>query len=194
MSIIETFPGVDLILNFNRDSNSFLANKTWVDGIVGLTQSINKIITAPARYDRAKNLDVLADRRRQALIAAVITQVHVAKMRFDFLSEAYDESIDADKNAAEILNRAKNFNATGLMSGADLLNARIDAEVSAINRSLAFAGIQDAYGRFITTMGVDLWDADSAGLSVPDFARQIKTSLSNENIFLVEPAAGEGAK
>jgi len=105
LSLLETIPGFDLILTYNYDSNKFLAYNNWFDGIAGLTQSINKIITAPARYDRAKNLDLLADSRRQALLAAVITQVHVAKARYDFLQKAYGETEKINTTSQDILTR-----------------------------------------------------------------------------------------
>lgn len=191
LSIIETFPGADIVLGFNRDSNSFLANKTWIDGVIGLTQSINKIITAPARYDRAKKVDELSDRRRQALVAAIMTQVRVAKARFDFLSGSYGENEAQNKNAQDILKRILNFQAAGMMSKPDVVNARIDAGISTVNRALAYAELQEAYGRFITTMGVDIWDADNASQGVPEFASQIRKNLSREDIFLIASDVGK---
>lgn len=183
LSILETIPGLDLILGFNRDSNSFLAEKSWVDGTVGLTQSITKIITAPARYNRAKNVDELADRRREALVAAIMTQVHVARARYDMLAEAHRISEETDVSTQEIFSRAANFQTVGMMSKPELLDKEMDATISRINRIFSYVGAQDAYGRMIATMGVDLWDADNAGLTVPDFARQIKKNLSREEIF-----------
>lgn len=184
MTILETLPGAELVLGFNHDSNSFLAYKSWIDGVIGLTQSINKIITAPARYDRAKKSDELADRRRQALVAAIITQVHVAKARYDFLSEVYGQAEAAFDNADSVLKRAEDFKEAGLMSRPKLLNVKIDETVAAVNRALSYAYAQEAYGRFINTMGVDIWDADNAGLDVPDFAKQIRKNLSRDDLFL----------
>lgn len=196
LSILETIPGIDILLGYNKDSNSFLANKTWIDGTLGLSQSITKIMTLPARHERAKHVDELADKRRQALIAAIITQVHVSKARYDFLANSYEENHLADKNNQEILSRAINFEKVGMMSKPDLLNAQIDARISYINKAFAYANVQDAYGRFITTIGVDLWEADNAGLSIPEFAKQLKQKLSNEDFFvaasLIPEAEGGG--
>lgn len=193
MSIFETFPGAEFVLGFNRDSNSFLAYNSWVDGVMGLTQALNKVITAPVRYNRAKRMDELADRRRQALVAAVLTQVHVARTRYDSLLAIYRDTSAVDDNARAILKRAQNMKDAGALSGADLLNARIDAGISAANRSIAYADLQESYGRFIATMGVDLWEADSAGLSVPDFASQIRNLLDREDLFVGEMPAVEAA-
>lgn len=184
MTILETIPGISLFLGGNKDENKYLAENSWVDGTLSLTQSITKLMTLPARHQRATHVDELSDKRRQALLAAIITQVHVSKARFDFLAETYSENELTDNNNQDILASATNFEQAGMMSRPDLLNIKIDANISYINRAFAYANVQDAYGRFVTTIGVDLWDADNAGLSVPEFAQQLKKNLSNEEIFI----------
>ena len=71
------------------------------------------------------------------------------------------------------------------MSDAELLNVKVDSTITLINRAFAFSEAQDAYGRFVTTMGVDLWDAGDAGLTVPDYAKQIRKNLDDENLFVM---------
>ncbi len=191
-SVVETLPGAELIFSYNRDSNSFLSYNSWVDGIGSITHAINKIITAPSRIKRAQNLDELADKRRHALLAAIITQVYVARARYDFLAYAYGEYERVADNASQILKRAKDFSTAGLMSGEEFLNVTIDESIADINRALAYAEAQDAYGRLITTLGVDLWEADAAGQNVPAFARHIRKKLSDKNIFLTaDDSSGE---
>lgn len=184
MSVFETFPGAEMLFTHNYDSNSFLVYHNWVDGIIGLTQSINKIFTLPARLNRAKNMDQLADKRRQALVAAVMTQVQVAKTRYDFLSDVYRESAKSSKNSYDTLQRARDYRQSGLSSGAQLLDTQIDSGIAAINRAFAYADAQDAYVRFVNSLGIDLWDANDKGLSVPELARQIKKNLSDERLFV----------
>ena len=184
LSILETIPGFSIFSAYNKDSNQYLADPEWVDWTLGLTQSITKLVTLPARHQRAVHVDELSDKRRQALVAAIITQVHVSKARYDFLVSSYNDILDIDQNNQDILQRAENFGKVGMMSQPDILNARIDARISDINKIFAYTTVQDAYGRFINTMGVDLWDADNAGLSVPEFAQQLKKNLQNEEMFI----------
>lgn len=188
MSLVESIPGVNLLFTYNYDSNNFLVYNRWIDSIVGLTASINKIITAPTRYKRAQNLDQLADRRREALIAAVITQVHVARARYDVLAQEYAETSVTVKNSEDAIKRAAAMTETGMMSKSQLLNIKIDASIAAVNLAFAYSDAQDAYGKFINTLGIDLWDAGDIGMSVPEFAGQIKKNLADENIFLISSA------
>ena len=189
MTILETIPGLSILFTGNRDTNSFLAEKSWVDGTVSLSQSITKLLTLPARHERATHVDELSDKRRHALVAAIITQVHVSKARYDYLASAYNDIVLADDNNQQILKRAENFGSVGMLSAPEVLNAKIDANVSYINKAFSFANVQDSYGRLIMTMGVDLWDADNAGLTVPEFAKQLKKNLSSEKIFAASAPA-----
>ncbi len=182
LSILESIPGAELLLTYNYDSNKFLVYNSWVDGIVGLTSSINKIFTAPTRYKKAQNIDLLSDQRRQALIAAIITQVHVAMARYDTLSDEYIKQKQIVAHANKILDRAQNFNQVGLMSKAELLSMQVNASIANINKSFAYADAQDAYGRFINTLGIDLWDENNPDLSIENYAEQIRQNLNDANI------------
>lgn len=184
LSILQTLPGAELIFTGNRDSNSFLSYKSWVDGIVGLTYAINKIITAPARYGRAKNVDELADRRREALVAAILTQVHVVKARHESLRTLYGEITAIDKNAHDALKRARDMKDVGLLSKASLLSAEIDAGIANINRMMAQTELQDSYARFISTIGIDVWGEDNPDLTEADLAGQIRQNMGREIAFL----------
>ncbi len=193
LTILETIPGFELLVTQNYDENSFLSYHKWTDGIATISASINKLITLPARHNRAEKSDLLADKRREALLAAVITQVHVARARYDFLSLLYNENLQAAGNAEANLKRAINLKDTGMMSGAEQLNIKIDSQVALTNRAFAYADAQDAYGRFINTMGVDLWEAGDANLSLPDHAAAIRRKLDDVDRLSTPPAPVKAA-
>ncbi|MEZ5902934.1 MAG: TolC family protein [Alphaproteobacteria bacterium] len=194
LSIVETIPGAELLLTGNYDSNKFLVYNNWVDGIAGLTASINKIFTAPTRYKKAKNIDALSDQRRQALVAAIITQVHVAASRYNTLENAYQEQTKSVGHAQKILKRATDYKDVGLMSKAELLNTEVDYNIANINRAFAFADAQDAYGRFINTLGIDLWDENNPDLSIENYANQIRKNLDASNLVKTTATRNELAE
>lgn len=187
LSLLESIPGFELLLTYNYDSNKYLVYSNWVDSIAGITSSINKIITAPARYKRAQNIDLLSDKRRQALIAAIITQVHVAMARYDSLTAEYNQYTISVNNAQDVLKRAQDYNDTGLMSKAELLNVQIDSNIAAINKAFAYADAQDAYGRFINTLGIDLWEGNDPDISVQDYAIHIRKNLDDLDLLQNAP-------
>lgn len=185
LSLLESIPGLELLLTYNYDSNKFLVDNSWLDGIGGITSSINKIITAPARYKKAQNIDLLSDQRRQALVAAIITQVHVSMARYDSLNAEYKAQDQSMKHAQNILKRAQDFKKTGLMSKAELLNVEIESSIASINKAFAYADAQDAYGRFINTLGIDVWDEYNPNLSLENYADQIRKKLTLSDVLAV---------
>ena len=44
------------------------------------------------------------------------------------------------------------------------------------------------------TLGVVLWDADNVGLSIPEFAQQLKKNLGNEEIFMAASGLDKGGE
>ncbi|MEM6811117.1 MAG: TolC family protein [Pseudomonadota bacterium] len=188
LSIAETIPGLELLFTYNYDSNKFLAFNNWIDGIAGITSSINQIITAPSRYKRAQNADLLSDKRRQALTAAIITQVHISRARYDSLSKEYKKHFEKIAHGENVLKRAVDYNSVGLMSESELALVKIDTNIDKINKAFAYADAQDAYARFINTLGIDFWDQESPDLSIQEYANRIKNNFYNVEAFNVSQA------
>lgn len=184
MALFETFPGADIALSYNRDKNQFLTNQEWFSVTGALVQSLTKILTLPARHKRAKDDKTLADKRRQALVAAVITQVHVADRRYRFYKEYYDAALEADANTQKIALRARHFEKAGMVSKAEKVNAEVDAGISEINKLLSYAQTQETYGLLLNTLGLDLW-GNASGMDVPELAVELKRNLESfENAVL----------
>lgn len=89
--IFKTFPGIGIVAAANNDDNSFLENNSWYDMTATISQSITRMLTMPARYEKSKGEVDLAQSRRRALLAAVVFQVNIA----------YAELGDAYKNYTE---------------------------------------------------------------------------------------------
>ena len=98
------------------------------------------------------------------------------------LGNAYQEQTKSVKHAQKILKRAVDYNDVGLMSKAELLNTEVDYNIANINRAFAFADAQDAYGRLINTLGIDLWDEKNPDFSIENYAAQIRKNLDKSNL------------
>ncbi len=177
LEIFSTFPGASAVLGANHDANSFLANPEWFEWTLSLTQSITKILTLPARYQRAKADQKLTDQRRQALIAAVMTQVSVANMRFAHLRYFYDTVTETDENTRQIARRATGFGKTGMMGAPQQLGAEIDAAIAGVNRMVVYGDAQEGYAQLLNSLGVDIWDGDAKGMPLPEISSGVRQGL-----------------
>lgn len=175
--IFATFPGAEAVLTGNRDSNSFLANSSWFDWTLGLTQSITKVLTFPARYRRAKADQKLTETRRHALVAAVVTQVAIARTRYDFMRQMFNATADVDENNRVLARRADGYAKAGMMGGPQRMVAEVDAAISSMDRMNSYAGAQEAYAQLLFTLGLDLWSGNKDGIELPEIARNVRANL-----------------
>lgn len=175
--IFATFPGAEAVLNGTHDSNSFLANSAWFDWTVGLTQSITKILTLPARYRRAKADQKLSETRRHALVAAVVTQVAIARTRYDFMRQMFNATADVEENNRVLARRADGYAKAGMMGGPQRMTAEVDAAISAMDRMNSYANAQEAYAQLLFTLGLDLWNGNTDGMELPEIAANVRANL-----------------
>lgn len=193
LSIFETFPGADIVLDLNHDRNHFLVDHTWLSFTGELAQSITKILTLPARYHKAKSSSALADARRQALLAAVITEVHVARARFDYFKSDYDTVTEIEEDKRQDLTRAQSMRDAGVAGDTEVVSAALDEGIARINQNLAFAQAQEAYGQLLGSLGIDIWAGDTKGMTVPELASELKRHLADlEAGIVAAPDAGKG--
>lgn len=194
LSVLETFPGANIILALNRDNNKFLVDQNWLSITGEISQSITKILTAPARYTQASNQSSMADARRQALLAAVITEVHVASVRLNYFNADYASVESIAREKAEDLRRARSFRNAGMTGDTEVVGAALDDGVARINERLAFAQVSESYGQLLSSLGIDIWAGSTAGMSVPQMGSEIKRNLAALEQDIVKGAAGAEGK
>lgn len=154
-TVLESFPGIGGIVGYNYDSNSFLDDESWTNFSLGLTQNLMDLVTMPIRLQQADNREKLADMQRMATVATVLTQVSIADTRYDLAREhfnLYRKMMGVNTRLIEYIRSRpeKTPMAEGLQ-----LSAEMDQLLTRTRLHLAYAEAQNAYGRMITTIGLD---------------------------------------
>lgn len=158
--ILRSFPGLNLIYTKSYDSNKFLRETNWLNFSAALSQSITDFLTLPQRYKQAKNQEDLAAIRRNSLSAAIMAQVHIARIRLDAAEKSYDE---AQRRAKSLKQRAKFTNAKASLDSASAFEKWLhDADLvsAAIERNIAYADLQRSQADFMSTLGVSIYRDD----------------------------------
>ncbi|MDY0029149.1 MAG: TolC family protein [Pseudobdellovibrionaceae bacterium] len=158
--LFKTLPGVEPLVAYNTDTNSFLQDKQWSTFSLSITQNILNLLTLPMRYEAAKQKELQADARRQALAAALVAQVHLARQRLEqdrsLCSKASNAAALSQKRA-----RAKQYKSkTGVASGGEALVARMDAQISMLRKSMSCAQMQDSYAAMVNSLGLHLYQGE----------------------------------
>ncbi len=151
--IYQTFPGLNLMFSKEYDSNKYLVDPNWSNFSAKIVQTITGIITLPDRYYAAQSKEAVADARRQALSAAIVAQVHMARMRLASMKDTNTQSLLAKKAASRKSHAATGKKMQGLASGQDELLAQMELQMETMRSGMVYADYQDAYAAMKNTLG-----------------------------------------
>ena len=169
--IYETFPGLNLLVTGNYDNNSFLQDNEWLGLTASISQSVTRLLTLPKRYQRAEEEIDLANARRKALVAAVISQTHIAQRLLDRNYANYDEQLSYFEVSKDKYDRFKHMKNTGLKSGFDEAIARLDYEIAKVELYQSYTMAQSSFARMMNTIGYDVDNLEG----ISDLAQSHKT-------------------
>jgi len=175
--ILKLLPGISLDFSQEYDSNSFLANNKWTHWGAMITWNLVNILSAPDRIAHAETAEEVTEARRLALRMAVLAQVHVVSHQLASTTRQFERA-DRLWRIETRLAEASGRRQTG---GADDPVEQVTLETSAIGAELrryqAFAEAQMAYGKLMTTVGVDPLPETVAGHALPDLTQAIQARL-----------------
>ena len=145
-------PGVNALFGYEYDSNDFLTNNDWTEFSLSITQNLVRLFTLPTRMEQGRNKEKLVKMRRQALVVAILSQAHLARHNLNLAQERFSlahKLASVSKNVSALSHEAGNA------SHADKIEADMHALLNRINLHMAYASYQNAYGRMLTTIGMD---------------------------------------
>jgi len=154
--VLSSFPGLSIFAGREFDTNRFLANQNWSSYSTSIVQNLANLLTLPVRYQASQNKQTLADAKRQALVAATLAQVGIARAQLELAEDSY---AIAQKQAGFSQQKAKALSdkqAAGLTSADAALQAELDSVIENLRAGLAHAQVQESYANMINTLGQDL--------------------------------------
>ncbi|RJT23415.1 TolC family protein [Buttiauxella izardii] len=188
--IASLFPNLNLFAGLNYDSNDYLYNNNWIEGGVGVSMNLFKLLSIPAISTANDARAQTDDARRMALSMAVLTQVRVATERYKLASYDFqiaEQSAQVDQRLASI-SRAGSDNS--LTSDLETLRTQARSIVSRFQEASSYAEAQAAYGRVLNSVGIDLLPDQVTKTDVASLSRQISTSLRQQESSVFARSAG----
>lgn len=183
--IASLLPNLNLFGGVSYDSNNYLYNNSWVQGGVGVSMNLFKLLSIPAINTNNHARTQTDEARRMALSMAVLTQVRVALERYklavyDF--QIANQSAQVDQRLASI---SKAGSDNSLTSDLETLRTQARSIVSRFQMAGSYAEAQAAYGRVLNSVGIDLLPEHVSQTDVASLSREISASLRREeqNVF-----------
>jgi len=154
-AMLRMLPGLELSLTGNYDSNQYLYHNRWADFGLQLSWNLFNLFSAPARIDAAEAQVTVDQARLQALGMAVLTQVHLARLRYEIAYRDYEISSQLAEVGDKIAGFLQNSQAAQLEGELQVIRAEADGLLAQMNRDLSYAELQNAFGRLQNSVGFD---------------------------------------
>jgi len=176
-ALLQLMPNLSLNAGAYYDSNMFQLNNDWTS--VGATVGMNllNVFRYPAQKRDAEAAKSLAEEQRMALTVGVLSQVYLSHV-------AYGQSIEAYENAVKYLDVVERIrvqmearvgaeNYTEL----DLIREEFTTMLAEVRRDVAYADLQNSYGRIFVTAGLDPFPATVPDVTVDGLAKALTRQL-----------------
>lgn len=175
-ALLEMLPGIQLYAGSNIDSNDFLLNQDWVNWGAKASWNVMKVFAYDARQNMIKLQDDMLHQRSLALTMAVMTQVHVSRIRFAHEQKELRTASEYRDVQRRLLDQMRAEEAAKRISRQTLIREEMNTLVAEARYDMAYAQLQNAYANLYASMGLTPyeWEVDNA-----DTVKHLAGTLKN---------------
>ena len=174
-ALLELLPGIQLYAAENSDTNKYLAHDQWVSWGAKASWNLLRVFQYPAKRDVIAAQDKLLDSRALALTMAIMTQVHVAQIRYRSLSKELATARTYHEVQSRLVGHMRSEAKAERISEQTLIREELNTLVAEVKRDIAFAAVQNAFANVYASVGLDPYaDALHVTLGVKDLAAELR--------------------
>lgn len=174
-ALAELLPGIQLYGGENYDSNKYLDNNQWVSWGAKATWNMMKVFQYPAKRDVIEAQDGLLDARALALTMAVMTQVHVSRIRYVNATRELKTARDYFDVQTRLVTQMRKEAAAERISEQTLIREELNTLVAEAQRDIAFSSAQNSFANIFASIGLDPYaDELDIGASVSELSAHLK--------------------
>lgn len=178
-ALLELLPGIQLYAGPNFDSNSYLLNSNWIGWGAKASWNLLHVFQYPAKRDLIEDQQSLLQTRALALTMAVMTQVHVSRMRYAQAQKELKVAGDYRHVQRRLVDQIRNEAAANRASEQTLLREELNTLVADAKHDLAYANLESSYANAYASIGWDPYGAYERGASVAELSQALRRSWSN---------------
>ncbi|WP_311970570.1 TolC family protein [Pseudomonas baltica] len=159
-ALIRALPSLKGVIGLNYDSNSYLYNQSWANAGAQMTWNLMNVFRYPAQKRALVAEGAVIDQRQLALTLAVMTQIHVSRVRFIRFSQELGTIRSSEEVQQRILALSRGGFQAHTVSQQDLVREEMNSVLAEIKYDAAYADVQNAYANLYASMGLDNFDID----------------------------------
>lgn len=155
LALLQLLPGLGFSSGYHYSSNSFLYYQNWAQSGLQMAWNLVNLINAPTILDVAEAREKTAMVRRLSMGMAVLTQVHVARLRYNQTREEYLLLSQMSDTAERIRSHTEDAGDLRAKTGLEQIQTQARAIYRRLQKELAYAELQNAAGRLYLSIGAD---------------------------------------
>lgn len=183
-AILRTLPGLEIRTALNYDGNSFLRDNMWWNVWGTVTANVVDMLTTPQRMRVAKSGVELADYRRLGVHLAIITQVQLSLQQYNDTILSMQRAQEISAIDGRILKLLSTTVDNAAASQLDEIRQQASTLYSRLSHSRAYAEAQNAYGRILNSLGVDMLPEQLDNMSYAQLLELLQNTQTLENISI----------
>lgn len=175
-TLLRMFPNLTFNYGTKYDTDRYLLSNNWNEAGVQLSFNLMNLFTAGTQMKVAEAGVALADQRRVAAHAAVLTQVHLSRLQVINARSQYERAdaiYETDSRIAEV---TRNRQMAAAQSKLDVVSTETASILSLLRRYQALAQVQVAENRMLATLGLEPQIGSTHETSLQQLTEQIGQS------------------
>jgi len=159
-AFLRRLPSVKAILGLNHDSNQFVYNNDWLSLSSRVSWNLISLFRGPAEREALDTELMVVHQRDLALTLAIMTQTHVARVRFIRLTQELNTNKRSQTVQSRITALSRNGFKARSVSQQNLVREEMNDVLAEVRYDVAYADLQNAYANLYASMGLDNFDED----------------------------------
>lgn len=155
VALLELLPSFNLYAGVNYDSNEFIADNEWVSYGAKVSWNLLKLVTMPAVKRQSEAKDALLDKQALSVAMAVMTQVHVSRVRYGHLQKSYRTAANLSGVQHRILNQVRTETEADKTSEQLLIREEMNTLLADAKQDMVYADLQNAYANVYASLGIN---------------------------------------
>lgn len=154
-AFLELLPGIQVYAGTNFDSNEFLYNNNWLNWGAKAGWNAMRVLQYPAKREVIEAQHALLDERSLAVAMAVMTQVHVSRVRFHHARKELTTASEYLDVQSRLIALMRTESAADRVSEQTLIREEMNTLVAEVKRDIAYANLQNAFANVYASSGLD---------------------------------------
>lgn len=172
-ALLRLLPSLNLTAGSYYDSSDYLLNQDWVSAGAQVSWNLLNVFRIGAEQRVAETRDAWVEEQRLASSMAVLTQVHIARIRYEQSLKSFELAGLYNEVALRIDEQTRTGAQLERVSELALIRESLNALLAELRRDVAYADLQNSFGRVFMSMGLDLVPENYTEGSLPALTQDI---------------------